>query len=47
MEENKPKVMNNLEKILRNFHIYWNTLREKNEIDKARVDTKEIVKKLL
>lgn len=47
MDMNKEKVITNVEQILKSFHIFWNILRSRNDIDKARVDTKEVVKQLI
>ena len=33
--------------MLKRFHLYWNTLRNKNQVDRARVDTKEILRNIL
>lgn len=36
-----------MKKILESFHIYWNTLRGKNEIDRAVKDTKDLIRNIL
>ena len=47
MEENQKKISNLIKDTLISFHLYWNTLRSKGQIDKLKVDTKACVKQIL
>ena len=47
MDTNHGKISDIMVDLLKRFHIYWNTLRSKNQIDKVKVDTKEIMRNIL
>lgn len=46
-EENPQIVTDIMINILKKFHLYWNHLRSNNQVDKAKNDTKEIMRNLL
>lgn len=33
-------IQHKISKILQTMHLFWNILRDKNQVDKARIDTK-------
>lgn len=47
MDSNHGSISDIVIQLLKRFHIYWNTLRSKNQIDKAKVDTKELMRGIL
>lgn len=47
MDTNHTSISDIMIQLLKQFHIYWNRLRSKGQIDKAKVDTKEIVRNIL
>lgn len=47
MEKNQGDISEILVQILKEFHIYWNSLRYKGQIDKVKVDTKEVMRNIL
>ena len=47
MEKNQGEISNILIEILKEFHIYWNSLRYRGQIDKVKVDTKEVMRNIL
>ena len=47
MEKNQGDISEILIQILKEFHIYWNSLRYKGQIDKVKVDTKEVMRNIL
>lgn len=47
MMGDKKFIQTKIEQILETLHLFWNVLREKGQVDKARVDTKNILKNIL
>ena len=47
MDKNQASISELMIDILKRFHLYWNELRYKDQVDKAREDTKEIMRTLL
>lgn len=47
MDANQDEISELMIDILKRFHLYWNELRYKNQVDKVREDTKEIMRNLL
>lgn len=44
---NKGFIQQKVSKILQTMHLFWNVLRKKNQVDKARVDTKKLLTLIL
>lgn len=47
MDQNQAEISEMMIDILKRFHLYWNELRYKNQVDKVKEDTKEIMRNLL
>lgn len=47
MDTYHETISNIMVDLLKKFHIYWNTLRSKDQIDKVKVDTKEVMRNIL
>ena len=47
MDKNQEAISQLMIDILKRFHLYWNELRYKDQVDKVAVDTKEIMRSLL
>jgi hypothetical protein len=47
LDANQQYISESIISILKRFHLYWNSLRYTNQIDKVKVDTKEILQNLL
>lgn len=47
MDSNHDEISKIMVQLLKRFHIYWNTLRSKDQIDKVKVDTKEVMRNIL
>jgi len=47
LDANQQYISESIISILKRFHLYWNSLRYTNQIDKVKVDTKEILQNIL
>ena len=47
MDKHHEPISNIMVELLKNFHIYWNTLRSKDQIDKVKSDTMQIMRNIL
>lgn len=47
LDANQQYISESIISILKRFHLYWNSLRYTNQIEKVKVDTKEILQNIL
>lgn len=47
LELNKNEIGQTILDVLKRFHLYWNYLRHNNQIDKLKVDTKEMIRTIM
>lgn len=47
LDANQQYISESIISILKRFHLYWNSLRYTNQIEKVKVDTKEILQSIL
>lgn len=47
LDANQQYISESIISILKRFHLYWNSLRYTNQVEKVKVDTKEILQNIL
>lgn len=47
MDKNHENISNISTDLLKNFHVYWNTLRARDEVGRVKEDTKQIMRNIL